>query len=41
MSRIEMFTWLEDEVKQVEKATGITTKGQGPYKKQKESLVDY
>ena len=33
MSRVEMFTRLEDDVKQAEKAVGITTKGEGPHKK--------
>ena len=33
MSQVEMFAWLEDDVKQAEKVTGITTRGEGPYKK--------
>ena len=33
MSQVKMFTRLEDDVKQAEKATGITTRGEGPYKK--------
>ena len=41
MSQVEMFTRLEDDVKQTEKAAGITTKGEGPHKKQKEVSVDY
>ena len=41
MSWVEMFAQLEDDVKQAEKATGITTKGEGPHKKQKESSVHY
>ena len=41
MSWIEMFAHLEDDINQLEKAVGITTKGKGPHKKQKESSVDY
>ena len=33
MSRVEMFAQLEDDVKKAKKATGITTKGEGPHKK--------
>ncbi|GFY88082.1 hypothetical protein Acr_06g0000220 [Actinidia rufa] len=41
MSQIEMFAQLEDDVKQVEKAIGVTTRGEGPFKKQKESSGEY
>ena len=41
MSRVEMFAQLEDDVKKAEKAAGITTRGEGPHKKQKEGSVDY
>ena len=33
MSQVEMFAQLEDDVKQVKKVVGITTRGEGPYKK--------
>ena len=41
MSQVEMVVWLEDDAKQAEKAMGITTRGNGLHKKQKESSVDY
>ena len=41
MSLVKMFAQLEEDVKQAEKVTGITTRGEGPYKKKKESSVDY
>ena len=33
MSQVEMFAWLEDDVKQAEKVARITTRGEGPHKK--------
>ena len=33
MSQVEMFAWLEDDVKQAEKVARITTRGKGPHKK--------
>ena len=36
-----MFAKLEDNAKQAEKEAGITTRGEGPHKKQKEGSVDY
>ena len=36
-----MFARLKDDIWQVERATGTTPQGEGPFKKQKEGLVDY
>ena len=41
MSRVEMFARLEDNVKQAKKATGTPNRGEGLFKKQKESFVEY
>ena len=41
MSWVEMLARLEDDVKQAKKAIGTTARGEGPFKKYKESLVDY
>ena len=37
MSQVEMFARLEDDVKRGKKVTRTTTRGEGPFKKQKES----
>ncbi|GFS36307.1 hypothetical protein Acr_00g0045270 [Actinidia rufa] len=41
MSRVEMFAWLEDDVRQAEKAMGTPAQGEGPFKKRKENIMDY
>ena len=41
MSWVKIFTRLEDDVKQAEKATGTPNRGEGPYKKLKENSVEY
>ena len=41
MFRVEMFAQLEDDIKQAKKATGTPARGEGPFKKQKENLIDY
>ncbi|GFZ08917.1 hypothetical protein Acr_20g0007250 [Actinidia rufa] len=38
---VKMFARLEDDIKQAEKVTGVTARGKGLFKKQKESSVDY
>ena len=41
ISLVEMFARLEDDIRQEEKVTGITSRGEGPFKKHKMSSVDY
>ena len=41
MSRVKMFNWLEDDVRQAERATRSSSQGDGSFKKQRESLADY
>ena len=41
ISWVEMLARLEDDVKQAKKAIGTTARGEGPFKNQKENLVDY
>ena len=41
MSRVKMFNWLEDDVRQAERATRSSSQGDGSFKKQRESLEDY
>ena len=41
MSWVERFAWLKDDIRQAKKATGITYRGEGLFKKRKESPVDY
>ena len=41
MSQVEIFSRLEDNIKQVKKVAGITTRGESPHKEQKEGSVDF
>ncbi|GFZ16802.1 hypothetical protein Acr_26g0000720 [Actinidia rufa] len=41
MSWVEMFVRLEDNVKQEERVTGTTARNEGPFKKRKESPIEY
>ena len=40
MSRVKMFARLEDDIRQAEKDIGITSWGEGQFKKLKESSID-
>ena len=41
MSWVKIFARLEDDVRQAEKATRITTRGESPFKKRKERSIDH
>ncbi|GFY81324.1 hypothetical protein Acr_01g0011330 [Actinidia rufa] len=41
MSRVEMFARLEDDIRQAERATGFSSRGEGSFKKWRESSTNY
>ena len=41
MSQVKIFARLEDDIRQAKKAMLVTSRGEGPFKKRKESSVDY
>ena len=41
MTQVEMFAQLEDDVRQAEQASGVSSRGEGTFKKQKGSTMDH
>ena len=40
MSRVDMFAWLEDDIKQAEQVLGSSSRGDGSFKRRKEKTTD-